>query len=311
MKHRIVYCTAAAALAGSIAFAQTSITRNRNNINLNINTQGQAESCADLKVTSNGELAQSVEKFALQRSEAPVLELNAGERGVVHVRGWKQAGYSVEACKMAVAEDRGTADTMLRGISVSRSAGRFSYTGPANDNARGNWQVYFIIHAPDNASLDLETRNAPVSIADVNGNIKVRATNGPLSIQNSTGNIDAQTTNGPISFHGDGGEVHLHAQNGPISVKLGKEVWAGPALDVATVNGPLSLTLPETFQSGIRVETSGHSPMSCSHQACAHAYTNAGSSRVMQINGSSETVKVSTQNGPLSVSGPSKGKKIL
>jgi hypothetical protein len=308
MKHGLVFFATAAMLFATCATAQT--TRNRNRNNLNINTQGDANSCADLKVTSTGELSQVNETVNLQHGEAPVLELNAADHGVVKVRGWKQPGYSVEACKVGVAEDRGTADTLVRGISVSHSAGRFSYTGPTTDN--GNWQVFFIIHAPDNASLDLETKNAPVSIADVNGNIKVRATNGPLAIRGSAGNIDAQTTNGPISFDGDGGEVHLQAQNGPISVKVGKEIWNGTALEARTVNGPLSLSLPDTFQSGIRVETAGGSPLSCKHDACTHAYTNnTGDQHVIQMNGSSETVRISTHNGPLSVNGTSKAKKIL
>jgi hypothetical protein len=288
--------------------AQTQISRTRNH-NLNISTRGDAESCADLKVTSDGELAQASEKFTLSRAEAPTLELNAGDRGVVSVKGWKQSGYSVDVCKIAVAEDRGTADSMLRGIALTHSAGRFSYTGPTGEN--GTWQVHFIIHTPDTASLDLETKNAPVSIADVNGNIKVRATNGPLAIRGSMGNIDAQTTNGPISFDGEGGEVHLNAQNGPISVKVQKEIWNGSILEARTVNGPMSVSLPAVFQSGLRVEASGHAPMSCQHDLCAHAYTNwSGDQKVMQMNGSSETVRITTHNGPLSVSAP-KSKKAL
>ncbi len=227
MKTAILLCGLGSLLA-LCGTAQTQISRTRNH-NLNISTRGDADSCADLKVTSDGQLAQGEEKFTLSRSEAPTLELNAGDRGVVSVKGWKQSGYSVDVCKIAVAEDRGTADSMLRGIALTHSAGRFSYTGPTADT--GTWQVHFIIHTPDTASLDLETRNAPVSIADVNGNIKVRATNGPLAIRGSMGNIDAQTTNGPISFDGEGGEVHLSAQNGPISVKVQKEIWNGSKLE--------------------------------------------------------------------------------
>jgi len=275
--------------------------RNHGN-NLNISMQGDAESCADLKVTSsNGQVAQAAERFELSRGEASTIELNAGERGVVKVKGWKQPGYLVEVCKTAVSEDRATAEQAVRAIVVARSAGRFSYTGPATDNA--NWQAYFIIHAPDNASLDLETKNAPVSVVDVKGNIKVRATNGPLSIHGSTGNIDAQTENGPISFDGDSGEVHLHANNGPISVRLQKELWNGAVLEARTVNGPMSLSLPAVFQSGLRMEASGNAPMSCRHDVCAHAVnTRSSDHRVMQINGSNETVRISTENGPVSVS---------
>lgn len=304
----IVFALAAVLALGGLAQTRISGNRSRGN-NLNISTHGSGETCADLNVTSNGELAQATEKFTLSRGEAPTLELNAGDHGAVTVRGWKQSEYTVEACKIAVAEDRGTAESLLRSIAVSHSAGRFGYAGPSADN--GNWQVFLIIHAPDSASLDLETKNAPVSIADVNGNIKVRATNGPLAIRGSTGNIDAQSTNGPISFDGEGGEVHLHAQNGPISVKVQKDIWQGSALEARTVSGPMSVSLPAAFQSGVRVETSGHAPLSCQHEACTHAYTNLkGEPRVIQMNGSSETVRIFTDNGPLSISS-AKGKRVL
>jgi hypothetical protein len=305
MKNTVLLC-ALASLFVLGAAAQNQLSRNRHD--LNISTKG-GDSCAELQATSSGELAQSVEKFSLSRGEAPTLELNGGDRGVVNVRGWKQSGYSVEVCKLATAADRGTADSLLRGISLSHSAGRFSYTGPSNDN--GNWQVHFIIHAPDSASLDLETKNAPVSIADVNGNIKVRAANGPVAIKGSSGNIDIQSINGPIAFDGEGGEVHLKAQNGPIAVKVQKEIWSGSTLEARTVNGPMSLSLPSTFQTSVRAESTGGSPISCRHEACDHAYTNSnGDQRVIQMNGSSETIRISTENGPLSI-GEAKAKKVL
>lgn len=303
MKSTLLYCAAALTLPACAVYSQSTRTHN-----LNINMQGDPETCGELRATSNGQLAQANQRFDLTRGELSTLELNGGTRGVVKVRGWHQAGYTVEACKIAVAEDLGTAQALVRGITVNRSAGAFSYTGPQTENGNGNWQVYFIIHAPDNASLDLQTKNAPISIAGVNGNIKVRATNGPLSISGSTGNIDAQTTNGPISFNGDGGEVHLRAQNGPISVKVGADVWNGSALEASTVNGPMSVSLPTAFQSGVRVETTSDAPFSCHHQACTNANSNlSGEQRVIHLNGSSDIIKVTTENGPLSIGEP-KGK---
>jgi hypothetical protein len=278
--------------------------------NLNINTQGDAESCAGLKVTSDGQVAQSADKFTLQRSEAPTLELNAADRGVIKVRGWNQAAYSVEACKVAVAEDQGSAERTLSAISVSRSAGRFSFSGPPGDGS--NWQVYFIVHAPANASLDLEAKNGPISVANVNGSIKARAINGPLSIKDCSGSVDAQTRNGPIAFAGEGGEVSLHADNGPISVKVSKEIWNGSLLDARTSNGPLSLVLPAAFRSGVRVEASEAAPMSCRHEACSSALRNSsGQKQTLQMNGSSETIRVSTGSGPISVGAEKKIEKIL
>jgi DUF4097 and DUF4098 domain-containing protein YvlB len=231
--------------------------------------------------------------------------LNAADRGIIKVQGWSQSGYNVEACKIAVAGDRATAERALSGISVTRSAGHFSMNGPQGDDA--TWQVYFIVHVPANANLDLEAKNGPISVANVTGTIKVRATNGPLSIKDSSGSIDAQTENGPISFAGDGGEVHLQAHNGPLSVKLSKDIWNGSLLDAKTVNGPVSLVLPAGFHSGVRVEATKHSPMSCRHEACAAAFkNNTGEKQTLQLNGSTETVRVSTTNGPVSVSGDKK-----
>ncbi|HWC97410.1 MAG TPA: hypothetical protein VG456_11685 [Candidatus Sulfopaludibacter sp.] len=283
-------------LAPATATAQNR-TRNRN---LNISMQGDAETCADLKVTSNGEVAQSADKFSMQRSEVAVLELNAADRGVIKVRGWSQSGYAVEACKIAVAEDRGQAERTLSAMTVSRSAGHFTFTGPQNDT--NNWQVYFIVHVPANASLDLQTLNGPVSVAGVSGAIKARATNGPVSIKDCTGTIDAQSSNGPISFAGDAGEVKLQADNGPISVRLTKDIWNGSLLDARTSNGPLSLTLPPGFHSGVRVEASDGSPMSCRHDACSTAFRHSsGDKQTLQMNGSTGTVRVSTEHGPISV----------
>ena len=71
-----------------------------------------------------------------------------------------------------------------------------------------------------------------------------------------------------------------------------------------TVNGPLSLALPEKFRSGVRLETSGHGPISCRPSACAAATTDSGlNRRTLQFNGSGDTVRISTVNGPISVSG--------
>ena len=280
------------------------------NQNLNISFEGNAEHCSDLKVRSNGEVAQSNETYTIQKSEAPILEMTGMERSVLHIRGWDRPEYSVEACKVAAAENRAAAEQVVHGISVSRSAGRISATGPSSDDA--NWQLYFIVHAPKDANLNLDTKNGPIDVASVNGTIKVRATNGPVAIRDCAGVVEVHTANGPISFNGGGGEVHLTAQNGPISLNLAGEVWNGSQLDARTINGPVSIVVPDAFRSGVRVETSGHSPVSCGAGACRSAWTNTGSNQhVIQLNGSQDTIRVSTSNGPVSVNGPGKGKKII
>src|SRR5579871_5017976 len=178
MKNDSLYYLAAAVLIAGWVLTPVK-SRAAKTKDFNISVQGHAEHCADLKVRSNGEVAQSNEVYNLQRSEAPILQMTGMDRSVLQVRGWDRADYSVEACKVAVAADRAAAEQAVRGISIGHSAGQFSSSGPSSDDA--NWQVYFLVHAPKDANLSLETRNGPISVSGVSGNVKLRATNGPIA----------------------------------------------------------------------------------------------------------------------------------
>jgi DUF4097 and DUF4098 domain-containing protein YvlB len=299
-----VYAAAAVLCVGwMLTPAKSQAARNRG---FNLNVNGNGENCADLKVTSTGEVAQINESFTLSRGEAPILEINAVDRGNIRVRGWDHADFSVETCKIAVAETRSAADLMARGISVTHSAGRISFNGPATDS--NEWMAYFIIHAPRDASLNLEAKNGPIEVRGVNGTVKLRATNGPIAIADCGGNVEAHTANGPIAFSGDRGDIHLNAQNGPIALKFSAESWNGAQLEARTINGPLAVSLPENFRSGMRLETAGHAPVACSAAPCANAWSDG---RTMQMNGSNGTIRLSTENGPVAVHTEGRSKKII
>jgi DUF4097 and DUF4098 domain-containing protein YvlB len=289
--------SAAALLAAALSIAPAQAQSKH--YNLSVNLADGADSCADLKVKSAGAVSQASEKFTLQGVS---VQVDGGSRGAIRVRGADQADYSVEACKIAAAGDGATAAQMVAGIQVNRSAWRVEAHGPSVSESDGDWQVYLIVHAPRSGSVELTTVNGPIEVRDVAGAVKAKATNGPLSIQNCTGTVDAQTTNGPISFSGSGGDIKLSAVNGPLSVKLSGDVWNGPRLDASTMNGPVSLTAPSTFRSGLRVESNGEAPFSCQADMCRNAITDARSERrTLQMNGSADTVRVSTGNGPVSV----------
>lgn len=300
----VLYVAAAVLCLGWLVMpGKTHAARDRG---FNLSIDGNAESCAELKVRSTGETAQVNDGFTMSKGEAPLLELNAAERGQIRVRGWDRADYSVETCRIATAETRGAAEQMARGIAVTHSAGHLAYTGPAGDSA--DWMVVFIIHAPRDASLNLESKNGPIEVRGVNGSVKLRAVNGPVAVAECGGNVEVHTTNGPIAFSGDRGEVHLNAQNGPIAVKLSSESWNGSQLQARTINGPLAVTLPENFRSGLRLETAGHAPISCSAAPCRNAWRDG---RTMQMNGTSDTIRLSTENGPVAVQTEGRAKRII
>ncbi|HEX3875583.1 MAG TPA: hypothetical protein VHW24_01265 [Bryobacteraceae bacterium] len=293
---------AACALAAT-ALAVAPVHAQNKRHNLNVNFDDNANSCSELKVKTDGVLAQANDRFTLQG--APV-QIDGGSSASIRVVAADRADYAVEACRFAVADDLPTAQQALAGTSVTRSAWRAEAHGPANAGNQAQWQIYLIVQAPRNGNVELTTSNGPISVRGVNGTVKAKAVNGPVSVRDCGGVVDAQTTNGPISFTGQGGDVKLAAVNGPLSVKLNGDVWNGPKLDASTQNGPVTLSAPDTFRSSVRLETSGQSPFTCKAAMCASALTDARSEhRSLQMNGSADTVHVSTNNGPMSVNGPS------
>jgi len=301
MKNEGLIYAAAAVLCLGWLFTSGK-THAAKNHNLSINTNGNATSCADLRVTSNGEVAQLNQSFPLSKGEAPVLEMNAADHAQIHVRAWEHADYSIEACKLAVADTRAAADQIVRGITVNHMAGNVSFNGPTTD--AGEWNVVFFIRAPKDAALNLETGNGPMEVNGVDGSVKLRATNGPIAVKDCGGTIEVHTKNGPIAFHGARGDVHLNAENGPIALHLSAETWNGSLLEARTINGPLAVHMPDNFRSGMRLETNGHSPVSCKAAPCRNAWSDAPrGGRTLQLNGASDTIRLSTENGPVAIHG--------
>jgi hypothetical protein len=300
----LIYVAAAVLCLGSFAQSVRTV-RPRN---FNINTSGDPTSCADLHVTARGEVAQLNQTFALSKGEAPLLEINVGERGQVHVLAWDHADYAIETCKVALADTRPEADAIVRAVSVGHTAGTVTFNGPTTDT--GEWMVVFFVKAPKDAALNLEAKNGPMDVKGVNGSVKMRSTNGPVAVSDCGGNVDVQSTNGPIAFRGERGDVRLIAQNGPIAVNFSADTWNGSLLEARTTNGPLAVHMPENFRSAMRLETGGHSPISCQAAQCRNAWTDMSKGgRTLQMNGANEVVRLATQNGPVAVqSGDSKAK---
>jgi DUF4097 and DUF4098 domain-containing protein YvlB len=294
----LIYSGAAVLCLG--ALFTPAMSRAAKSRDLNISTSGNANGCSDLHATSRAALSQVNETFSLSKGDAPILEMNAQDRGQIHVRAWDHADYSVETCKIAVADTRGEADQVARGITVSHMAGNIWFSGPTTDTA--DWTVVFFIHAPKDARLDLETKNGPIEVKGIDGGLKLRAANGPVAVSDCGGSVDVQTKNGPIAFHGERGDVHLAAENGPIALHLSADTWNGSLLEARTVNGPLAVHMTENFHSGLRLETSGHSPVSCQAAQCRNAWTDSSlGKRTLQMNGANESIRLSTNNGPVAL----------
>jgi DUF4097 and DUF4098 domain-containing protein YvlB len=250
------------------------------------------DSCDNLSFEFEDHDAVRAEQHFSVPNSAARLEVDAARNGGMEVLGWVGSDYSVTACKAAATA------SLLKEISVSVGGNHVTAHGPEDSD----WTVYLIVKAPKGSNLSLEAHNGPMGLRDLSGKVVARSENGPISVKKCSGEIDAHTVNGPISMSGNGGNLKLETQNGPISVALAGSRWGTGGVNARTQNGPLSLEVPASFESGVRVEMSGHSPVHCGAAQCGKSSrTWDDDNRYIEFGSSTPTIHMSTVNGPVSV----------
>jgi len=255
--------------------------------------------CSDLRIRfdERDAVVRSEERM-LTKAEAPTLEIRPHTNGGVQIVGWEKDTYSVTACK-AASGSGADAEKTLSQITMSIDKGKVSTQGPGYDD---DWTVYLLIRAPKSAVLDLETKNGPISLYDVDGKLTARAQNGPISLKNFSGEADITAVNGPINLEGSNGNVRVHTENGPISVALTGKSWSGTGLTADAKNGPLTLMVPRDYQSSFVVESRNYSPVSCKASICDTARkTWDDENRRIEFGNAPAMIRLSTVNGPVSV----------
>ena len=252
--------------------------------------------CGDLRITFDRRPAITEEsEIVLPASQVATLRAQTENSGM-YVSGWDRSEYSVKTCK-GVPDDDPNARGTLRDIVTSNTNGQITVTGPGDRE----WVASLIIMVPRLSAVDLQTRNGPMALHDFAGSIHVRASNGPVSLDNIGGSVQAATTNGPIALKRGSGDQRISATNGPISVALSGSGWEGPGLDVSTQNGPLALSIPDGYSSGVAIQTSSRSPISCTAAACADLARVAESPTTLRFGSGNPVVKLSTSRGPLAI----------
>lgn len=255
--------------------------------------------CSDLHIEfDDRDAVVRSETRTLTKPEAPVLRVHPHTNGGTQVEGWDNQDYSVTACKAVAPGD--SAENVLSQITMSIENGTVSIHGPSRE--QDDWTVYLLIRAPKSATIDLDTMNGPISLYDVDGKLTAHAHNGPISVHNFSGDADVSALNGPISVEGSSGNVRIHTENGPISVDLKGATWNGSGLSAEAENGPVTLRVPNGFQSGFVVESTNRAPMSCHASVCENARkTWDDEHRRIEYGATPAVVHLSTVNGPVSV----------
>ncbi len=211
------------------------------------------------------------------------LDVDAGPNGGVEVIGWDRDSVDVKVRIGVTARTEDGARAIARGIQVERSGGRLNADGPSTGR-RESWWVSYVIRAPRRADLVLESVNGPVDVADITGTMQLDVVNGPLSLENV------------------GGEVRARAQNGPLSVVLAGSRWDGAGLDAETVNGPLTLEVPDGYNARL-VTGTRNGPMDIGFPVTVQGQIGAGRRQHLEttLGSGGPTIRAVTTNGPATV----------
>jgi len=150
--------------------------------------------------------------------------------------------------------------------------------------------------------MDLNVHNGPMGLFQVEGNLKVHALNGPITVQKCRGDLNLTAENGPISLEENSGKMNVRTQNGPININLEGTAWNGAGLEAHATNGPVTLSVPSGYQSGVILESDGRGPFSCRASVCDEGRKTWDEEHKRVEFGNGPTlVHVSTVNGPVTV----------
>ena len=258
----------------------------------------EAADCARLNMMFGDFEVGRASQHATVPLSAGTLNVQPPGNGGVQIERGAGREYSITACIGAGAANRGDAQRLADAVRLRIDGNK---VGIENVGAARSWSVQIVVEVPDGGSVDAETTNGPISVSGVSGRFNVRASNGPIALDDVSGQVTARAANGPISVSGSRGDIDAVTQNGPISVQLKGSRWDGK-LDARANSGPLQVSVPADYRSGVEISSRGSSPWECRASACRGA---AGDwdqgSRTLRVGPDPVVVKIATVNGPVTV----------
>jgi hypothetical protein len=263
----------------------------------NVNVSEDARDCSDIRITADDEVARAEERATFDASTG--VSLAAAQNGGLYVTGGTGSDIEVLICKAAIGDDAAEAQRRLDQITVTKDRASLSASGPSRRDS--DWIAYLIVRAPKGAKLDLSMNNGPLSVSNAEGRFTIRGENGPVSLNDVGGEVTVDLENGPASLEGGSGSIRIRTRNGPISIDLEGGEWQGSGLEARASNGPLSLQIDEGYRGSVRVESDGHAPWSCKGPCRGASKDWDDDTRSVTFGEAPYKVKLSTENGPISI----------
>jgi hypothetical protein len=256
----------------------------------------EASDCSRIQMMFGDDVVGRSVKYTTVPLSVGVLDLQPEPNGGVQIERGAGSAYLVTACIGAGASSITDAQQAADAIRLVVDGGRVRVQ---NGGRAREWNVHLIVEAPEKARIHVETSNGPIGVTGVSGEITARSANGPIGLDDVRGKVIARAQNGPIGVTGSRGDVDVQTDNGPLSVRLLGKRWDG-RLDARSHNGPLKIDIPDGYQSGVEVRSTGRSPWKCRSAACTGGRWD-NDSRTLRIGGDPIVVRIETGNGPVAL----------
>jgi len=92
------------------------------------------------------------------------------------------------------------------------------------------------IHVPVGATVEIDTFAAEIDIRGVKGSVRAETVNGSIHVDGSEADVDLETVNGGLTILGPARRVRAESVNGTVSIKGARD-----EVDASTVNGELNV----------------------------------------------------------------------
>jgi hypothetical protein len=168
-----------------------------------------------------------------------VIRVDAEPNGGIAVHGWDKRTILVRAKVVANARSSQVAERIAQEVEI-RTSGTIRADGPRT-RKREWFSVSYEIFAPRESNVDLETQNGGIQVVDLEGRVRFETLNGGVELASLAGDVRGRTTNGGVS------------------IDLRGDRWDGRGLDVETVNGGVSIHVPDNYSAELETGTvNGH-----------------------------------------------------
>lgn len=166
------------------------------------------------------------------------LDVDAAPNGGIHVTAWEKNEILVRAKVEAWGESKSEAQSTLSQVKVIAENQKVHSTGPKESGHHSwGWSTSFEIFVPAKIDLGMETVNGGINVGGVSGAMKFHTVNGGIHLTQVAGRIKGETVNGGVH------------------VELSGARWDGEGLDVQTVNGGVTLAVPDSYNATIKANT--------------------------------------------------------